>query len=78
MPANQLPSYVDDVLDYADFASFPATGEAGKIYVAIDTGFIYRWATSVYIKISDVLSASRFLSGSDIPMMVPSGWSTIA
>ena len=32
----QLPSYVDDVLEYANVAAFPATGELGKIYVAKD------------------------------------------
>ena len=31
VPSSQLPSYVDDVLEYANLASFPATGESGKI-----------------------------------------------
>jgi hypothetical protein len=47
-----LPSYVDDVLEYADLASFPITGETGKIYVALDTELIYRWTGSIYIEIS--------------------------
>jgi len=50
--ANQLPSYVDDVLEYANLAGFPATGTAGKIFVAIDTGKVYRWSGTVYIEIS--------------------------
>lgn len=29
VPSGQLPSYVDDVLEYANFAAFPATGETG-------------------------------------------------
>src|SRR5690606_7272809 len=33
VPAAQLPSYVDDVLMYDDLASFPVTGEDGKLYV---------------------------------------------
>ena len=37
VPATQLPSYVDDVLEFANLASFPTTGESGKIYIAIDT-----------------------------------------
>ena len=37
VPSSQLPSFVDDVLEYANLASFPAEGEAGKIYVAQDT-----------------------------------------
>jgi hypothetical protein len=58
VPANQLPSYVDDVLEYANLAGFPATGATAKIYIALDTGDIYRWSGSAYIKISDVLSAA--------------------
>ena len=52
IPASQLPSYVDDVLEYADLSSFPATGETGKIYIAIDTGNTYRWTGSVYADVS--------------------------
>ena len=52
VPASQLPSYVSDVQEYADFASFPATGQADTIYVAIDTGIIYRWSGSIYVEIS--------------------------
>ncbi len=52
VPAAQLPSYVDDVLEYANFAAFPGTGETGKIYVAIDTAKIYRWSGSAYVEIT--------------------------
>jgi hypothetical protein len=52
VPAINLPSYVDDVEEYADLASFPVTGETGKIYVAIDTGKTYRWSGSIYVEIS--------------------------
>ena len=48
----QLPSYVDDVIEAADFASLPETGETGKIYVALDNGKIYRWSGSAYVEIS--------------------------
>jgi hypothetical protein len=50
--ATYLPSYVDDVEEYANLAAFPVTGETGKIYVAIDTGFIYRWSGSAYVEIN--------------------------
>lgn len=43
-----LPSYVDDVLEYANLASFPVIGETGKIYIALDTNLSYRWTGSVY------------------------------
>jgi len=52
VPSNQLPSFVDDVLEYANLAGFPATGESGKIYVAIDTRKTYRWSGSAYVEIS--------------------------
>jgi len=52
IPADILPSYVDDVLEYADLAAFPATGETGKIYVALDTNKCYRWSGSAYIMIT--------------------------
>jgi hypothetical protein len=47
-----LPSYVDDVEEYANLAAFPGTGETGKIYVALDTNKTYRWSGSVYIQIT--------------------------
>lgn len=53
-----LPSYVDDVVEYANLAAFPPTGETGKIYVALDTNKIYRWSGSTYIEISPSESAT--------------------
>jgi hypothetical protein len=43
---------VDDVLEYASFANFPTTGQSGKIYVAQDTGLVYRWGVTMYIEIA--------------------------
>lgn len=56
VPASQLPGYVDDVLEYANLAAFPATGESGKIYVAQDNNKTYRWSGSGYIVISDTIA----------------------
>lgn len=52
VPSSQLPSFVDDVLEYATLSAFPATGESGKIYTDISNGKIYRWGGSVYVEIS--------------------------
>lgn len=52
IPSAYLPSYVDDVLEFTNLASFPTTGENGKIYVAIDTNLTYRWSGSTYIQIA--------------------------
>jgi hypothetical protein len=56
VPSSQLPAYVDDVLEFDNFANFPATGEAGKIYVAKDTNIVYRWSGTQYIEISSSLA----------------------
>lgn len=52
VPATYLPAYVDDVVEYANLAAFPTTGTPGTIYVALDTGKIYRWSGTAYIEIS--------------------------
>ena len=52
VPASQLPSYVDEVLEYANLASFPVTGATDKIYIALDTNKVYRWSGSVYIEVA--------------------------
>lgn len=50
--AARLPSYVDDVVEYANLAAFPGSGTTGKIYVALDTGIQYRWTGSAYVDIA--------------------------
>lgn len=52
VPSSQLPSFVDDVVEAASLASFPGSGETGKIYVALDTNKTYRWSGSTYVEIS--------------------------
>jgi len=52
VPSSQLPSYVDDVIEYSALSAFPSTNDGGKIFVARDTGKIYRWSGSTYIEIS--------------------------
>lgn len=54
--AANLPSYVDDVLEYASLSKFPTTGESGKIYTALDTNKIYRWSGSAYVIISETIA----------------------
>lgn len=51
VPAAQLPSYVDDVLEFASTTAFPSTGESSKIYVATDTNLTYRWTGTGYTEI---------------------------
>ena len=66
VPSSQLPSYVDDVVDgyykeadgkfYADQAyTTEITGEAGKIYISLDTNIQYRWTGSAYSALGGAL-----------------------
>ena len=52
VPSTQLPSYVDDVLEYNNVAAFPATGETGKIYVETTGNTTYRWGGTGYVTIT--------------------------
>lgn len=79
VPSSQLPSYVDDVLEYANLAGFPATGTTSKIYVAIDTNKIYRWSGSAYIEISPVAgnadTATKLATARTISATGDASWS---
>ena len=56
IPSSQLPSYVDDVLEYDTKTDFPTTGESGKIYIATNTNLQYRWTGTQYVEISSSLA----------------------
>lgn len=48
VPQAQLPGYLDDVLEYANYASLPAIGTSGIIYIDMSNGKQYRWSGSAY------------------------------
>lgn len=50
VPSSQLPSYVDDVLEFDTREAFPVTWEKGKIYIAINDDSQWRWTGSTYKK----------------------------
>lgn len=56
IPQTNLPSYVDDVLEYNRQSNFPEEGESGKIYVDTSTNKTYRWSGSSYVEISASLA----------------------
>lgn len=73
VPAAQLPSYVDDVIEAyksgADFyeddahtAAKKITGETGKIYVDLHTNVTYRWSGTAYVEISASLALGETAS----------------
>ena len=51
VPAGQLPSFVDDVIEVDNLSLLPASGEEGKIYIVIASGKTYRWAGTTYLEI---------------------------
>lgn len=72
VPAAQLPSYVDDVLEgylhtdgkfYKEAAHTTAlTAESGKIYVNLTNGVVYRWSGTAYAEISASLALGETAS----------------
>lgn len=56
VPSSQLPSYVDDVLEYSAKSEFPLTGETGKIYIDTSSDITYRWSGSAYAAIGSSLA----------------------
>lgn len=61
VPASQLPSFVDDIIEVNGIDNAPETGETGKIYVDTATNKTYRWSGTAYIEIpaSDIVTASE-------------------
>jgi hypothetical protein len=53
VPAENLPSYVDDVVEYESVGALPEVGEAGLIYVTTIDNFTYRWTGSTYVRIGN-------------------------
>ena len=65
VPSNQLPSYIDDVIEgYLYNSKFykesshttQITGETGKIYVDLTSNKTYRWSGSAFVVISETLA----------------------
>ena len=65
IPSSQLPSYVDDVLEFDNRTAFPTTGEKGKIYIAINDDSQWRWTGTAYKKmVSSPWSTDAIAEGS--------------
>jgi hypothetical protein len=65
VPASQLPSYIDDVIEgyYHDGAFYEDSAytveippESGKVYVDNTTNLTYRWSGTAYVKIASDLA----------------------
>jgi hypothetical protein len=51
VPPEQLPSYVDDIIEKDNFSQLPASGEEGKIYITINDSKLWRWGGTVYVQV---------------------------
>lgn len=71
VPASQLPSYVDDVIDgyyheglfYTDEAhQSQITPESGKVYVDVESNITFRWSGTTYVPIGSDLALGETAS----------------
>lgn len=56
VPSTQLPSYVSDIIEVADFASLPAVGESAKLYLTLNDNRTWRWSGTQYAEVSNSLA----------------------
>lgn len=71
--SNLIPGSVDETLEFANLASFPAIGQSSKIYVALNTQKSYRWSGSIYVDISSGGTADTALKLSNIRTITGTG-----
>lgn len=56
IPSQYLPSFIDEILEFANTSFFPTIGLKSKLYNALDTNLFYRWSGSTYALIGDGIS----------------------
>lgn len=56
VPSVQLPSYVDDILEFSSMEFFPTVGESGKLYLDKMTNKQYRWSGTQYTEIPKTIA----------------------
>jgi len=56
-------SALEEVFSFANIGAFPATGATNKVYIAEDSGFVYRWSGSEYIQLTDQTAIWGQISG---------------
>lgn len=87
VPAAQLPSYVDDVIEgyyyngafYSDSDhTTPITAETGKIYVDIDSSKSYRYSGSAFYRIDEITVDATPTAGSSNPVSSGGAYTALA
>lgn len=74
VPSDQLPSYVDDILEFSSLSQFPVPGESGKIYVSTSNNHQYRWSGSQYVDLSSI-DITNFINDDAGTGVVDKTWS---
>lgn len=54
VPEEQLPQYVVDVVEVADFDSLPVEGISSRFYITVDDNRLFRWTGSAYVEITPI------------------------
>jgi len=66
IPSELLPPVEDEVQSYANFASFPDTGETGAIYIDRSTNKTYIWTGLEYAALTTDIAADTALNSTSI------------
>jgi hypothetical protein len=56
VPASQLPSFVDQIIEAENYTALPRPGEDSKIYITLDDHQTYRWSGQDYVVISETIA----------------------
>lgn len=58
VPPAQLPSYVDEIQEYASSGNFPTNGNLNVIYRDATSGDLYRWSGTIYLSMSTTIEGT--------------------
>jgi len=56
-------SVLADIVQVANYAALPGSGDANKVYITKDTGYMYRWSGSAYVQLTDQTAIWGQISG---------------
>lgn len=63
VPESQLPAFVNDVIEVANYAALPDPGTSGIIYITTDNNKLYRWGGSAYTEIASGVTNLSYTPG---------------
>lgn len=63
VPESQLPDFVNDVIEVANYAALPDPGSSGVIYITLDNNKLFRWNGSTYTEIASGVTNLSYTPG---------------